>query len=80
MLVAVKALRMQQPQRIVVAVPTAASETCRQLRKVADDVVCASTPEPFRAVGLWYEDFSQTSDDEVHELLAHARHASPQTA
>jgi len=80
MLVAVKALGMQQPKRIVVAVPTAATETCRQLRQVADEVVCASTPEPFRAVGLWYEDFSQTSDDEVHELLAHARHASPQTA
>jgi putative phosphoribosyl transferase len=69
---AVKALRAQQPARIVVAVPTAAAQTCDELRREADEVVCPSTPEPFRAVGLWYEDFSQTSDDEVHDLLAQA--------
>jgi len=69
---AVKALRAQQPARIVVAVPTAAAQTCDELRREADEVVCPSTPEPFRAVGLWYEDFSQTSDEEVHELLAQA--------
>jgi len=69
---AVKALRAQQPARIVVAVPTAAAQTCDELRREADEVVCPSTPEPFRAVGLWYEDFSQTSDDEVHDLLARA--------
>lgn len=69
---AVKALRAQKPARIVVAVPTAAAQTCDQLRREADEVICPSTPEPFRAVGLWYEDFSQTSDDEVHELLAQA--------
>ena len=73
MLAAVKALRAQQPARIVVAVPTAATETCAQLRSDADEVVCATTPEPFRAVGMWYDDFSQTSDEEVRELLARAQ-------
>ena len=72
MLAAVRALRAQQPARIVVAVPTAAAETCAQLRSEADEVVCATTPEPFRAVGMWYDDFSQTSDEEVRELLARA--------
>jgi predicted phosphoribosyltransferase len=67
---AVKALRSQQPARIVVAVPTAAPETCAQLKAVADDVICAITPEPFHAVGLWYDDFSQTMDEEVSYLLA----------
>jgi erythromycin esterase-like protein/adenine/guanine phosphoribosyltransferase-like PRPP-binding protein len=69
MLAAVRALRQQQPARIVVAVPTAAPETCRELGKEVDDVVCAMTPEPFDAVGRWYEDFTQTSDEEVRELL-----------
>jgi predicted phosphoribosyltransferase len=78
MLAAVKALRAQAPARIVVAVPTAAPETCEQLRREADEVVCASTPEPFRAVGLWYENFDQTSDEEVRELLARARHDAEQ--
>jgi len=73
MLAAVKALHEQQPARIVVAVPTAAAETCEDLRRAADEVVCATTPAPFRAVGLWYEDFSQTSDEEVRELLTRAR-------
>jgi len=70
MLAAVRAVRLQRPARIVVAVPTAAAETCEALRSEADNVVCASTPRPFRAVGAWYVDFSQTSDDEVRELLA----------
>ena len=70
MLAAIKALRQQQPGRIVVAVPTAAPETCEQLRTWADDVICAITPEPFHAVGLWYDDFSQTTDEEVRDLLA----------
>jgi predicted phosphoribosyltransferase len=69
---AIAALRQQQPARIVVAVPTAARETCDALRAHVDDVVCASTPEPFHAVGLWYEDFSQTSDEDVRELPARA--------
>ena len=69
---AVAALRQQHPARLVVAVPTAAPETCDELRAEADDVVCAITPEPFYSVGLWYEDFAQTTDDEVRELLAQA--------
>ena len=72
MLAAVKALRLQQPAQIVVAVPIAAPDTCELLRAEVDDVVCAVTPEPFYAVGLWYQDFSQTTDDEVRELLAQA--------
>ena len=74
MLVAVAALRQEHPARIVVAVPVAAPETCDALRKVADEVVCSTTPEPFLAVGLWYADFSQTSDEEVHELLEQSAH------
>jgi predicted phosphoribosyltransferase len=72
MLAAVRALRQQQPARIVVAVPIAAPDTCELLRAEVDDVVCAVTPEPFYAVGLWYRDFSQTTDEEVRELLAQA--------
>jgi predicted phosphoribosyltransferase len=73
---AVAALRRMEPRRIVVAVPVAAESTCREFRAegVADDVVCLRTPEPFQAVGLWYSDFTQTSDDEVHELLARGQH------
>jgi hypothetical protein len=59
-----------KPARIVVAIPTASPETCEELRAEVDDVVCAITPEPFLAVGHWYEDFSQTTDDEVRDLLA----------
>jgi putative phosphoribosyl transferase len=70
---AIAALRHEGPSRIVVAVPVAAPQTCDSLRDVADVVVCALTPEPFRAVGLWYEDFSQTTDEEVRELLDRAR-------
>jgi putative phosphoribosyl transferase len=73
---AVLALRAEQPKRIVVAVPVAAPETCRSFREgpdAADEVVCLSTPEPFQAVGLWYEVFDQTSDDEVRALLNSAR-------
>jgi putative phosphoribosyl transferase len=69
---AVRALREQRPARIVVAVPTASPETCEQLKEEVDDVICAVTPEPFYAVGLWYENFSQTSDEEVRDLLARA--------
>jgi putative phosphoribosyl transferase len=72
---AVAALRNERPAKIVVAVPVAAAETCAAFRDIADEIICAETPEPFRAVGLWYEDFSQTTDDEVHELLEHSQHA-----
>ncbi len=71
---AVNALRRQQPARIVVAVPVAARETCDELRTVADEVVCARMPEPFYAVGLWYTDFSQTTDQEVRDLLMQGQH------
>jgi putative phosphoribosyl transferase len=69
---AVVALRQQQPRRIVVAVPVAAPETCDEFRAEVDDIVCAITPPLFYAVGLWYQDFSQTSDEEVRALLEHA--------
>jgi predicted phosphoribosyltransferase len=70
MLAAVQALRQQGPARIVVAVPVAAPDTCELLKASVDEVVCAVTPEPFYAVGVWYRDFSQTTDEEVRELLA----------
>jgi putative phosphoribosyl transferase len=76
---AVKALRRQEPARIVVAVPTGAPETCEQLRAVADDVVCATAPQPFISVSLWYDDFAQTSDEEVAQLLEQA-HRMPDRA
>jgi putative phosphoribosyl transferase len=70
---AVEALRQQGPAQIVVAVPVATPETCDDLRSEVDEVVCAVTPQPFYAVGLWYRDFSQTTDDEVRELLEEAQ-------
>ena len=63
------ALRRMEPARVVVAVPVSSRETCDEFRTEVDHIVCAITPEPMRAVGLWYEDFSQTTDDEVRELL-----------
>jgi putative phosphoribosyl transferase len=66
---AATALRRMRPAKIIVAVPVAAPETCEEFRKEVDEVVCAAVPEPFMAVGAWYADFSQTSDDEVRELL-----------
>lgn len=66
---AVVGLRAQNPASIVVAVPTAAVETCESFESEVDEVVCAATPEPFYGVGAWYEDFSQTTDEEVRTLL-----------
>jgi putative phosphoribosyl transferase len=66
---AARAVRRHQPAQIVIAVPVASRATCDQFRDDVDEVVCAVTPEPFYAVGNWYEDFSQTSDEEVRELL-----------
>ena len=77
---AVSALREQQPAQLVVAVPIAAPETCDAFRDEVDEIVCAITPEPFYAVGLWYEDFTQTSDDEVRDLLARAAHVDQSAA
>jgi predicted phosphoribosyltransferase len=69
---AIAALRQQHPARLVVAVPIAAPTTCAELRDEVDEIVCARTPEPFHAVGLWYDDFTQTTDDEVRDLLRRA--------
>jgi predicted phosphoribosyltransferase len=77
---AIAALRLQQPARIVVAVPVSAPSTCEELGREVDEIVCAETPEPFYGVGLWYEDFSQTTDEEVHDLLAQAEQEKPVTA
>ena len=66
---AIIALRKSQPASIVVAVPVGARETCERLSRFADRVICLAMPEPFSAVGQWYEDFSQTTDEEVREAL-----------
>ena len=69
---AIATVRQRHPAKIVVAVPTAAPETCQELRAEADDVHCLTTPTPFFGVGQWYVDFSQTSDQEVRDLLDRA--------
>lgn len=69
MLVAVQAVRARGAARIVVAVPVGPADTCAQLREAADEVVCYAIPEPFGGVGAWYDDFSQTGDEEVRALL-----------
>lgn len=74
---AVRALTQQAPARIVVAVPVAAASSCRDFEREVDEVVCVQTPEPFVAVGYWYEDFAQTSDDEVRALLQRAAREIP---
>ena len=70
---AVAALRQLRPKRIVVAVPVAAVSACEAFRRLVDEVVCAMTPESFQAVGIWYNDFSQTTDDEVRALMGTTR-------
>lgn len=72
MIAGVRALRSRKPRRVVVAVPVGAFETCERVGREADGIVCMRTPEPFRAVGLHYADFSQTTDEEVRALLADA--------
>lgn len=67
---AVKALRERGAAKIIVAVPVGAPETCRELQSLADETICATAPEYFQAVGQFYENFSQTTDDEVRELLS----------
>jgi putative phosphoribosyl transferase len=66
---AAEAIRAQRPTWLVAGTPVGSPEACAAMGESADEVVCALTPEPFRAVGLWYADFEQTSDDEVRELL-----------
>jgi putative phosphoribosyl transferase len=70
---AAAALRRLGPKKIVVAVPVAAPEICDEFRSEVDEIVCGETPRPFQAVGLWYDDFSQTTDEEVGDLLERAR-------
>ncbi|MGZ5272486.1 MAG: phosphoribosyltransferase, partial [Ramlibacter sp.] len=78
MLAAAQAVRVQRPAALCVAVPVGAASSCSALAEVADEVVCAETPEPFRAVSLWYRHFPQTSDDEVRQvLLDAARRTAP---
>jgi putative phosphoribosyl transferase len=69
---AIAALREENPREIVVAVPVGAPETCAAIAKLADNLVCLEMPEPFYAVGLWYQNFEQTDDEEVHDLLERA--------
>lgn len=77
---AARALRQLGPGRVVVAVPVGASQTCEEFRAEVDEVVCAMTPEPFGGVGQWYDDFTQTSDEVVHELLGRSAPARTQAA
>ena len=69
MAVAVEAVKARKPDRIIVAVPTGAPEACRRLEQKIDELICILQPQPFNCVGLWYEDFSQVSDDQVKNLL-----------
>jgi putative phosphoribosyl transferase len=69
---AVQAVKRLQPAQVIVAVPVGASQSCRLLEQSADDVICLQMPVPFSAVGLWYDDFSQTSDEEVRVLVEQA--------
>lgn len=73
MRVAVTALKLQHPEKIVAAVPVASASTCREFQLEVDELVCVQSPQDFYAVGQWYEDFSQTSDEEVRDLLSRAR-------
>jgi len=77
---AVQAVKQMQPARVVVAVPVAAASTRDEIAAQVDEIVCSTPPEPFLAVGRWYEDFSQTTDDEVRDLLARAAREEPQAA
>jgi putative phosphoribosyl transferase len=69
---AIQAVRVNDPARVIVAVPVAPWEACSELRSVADEMVCLETPEPFQAVGLWYSDFTPPTDDEIRDMLAQA--------
>ncbi|MDB5728554.1 MAG: Protein-L-isoaspartate O-methyltransferase [Noviherbaspirillum sp.] len=75
MLAAVRALRQLDPAKIIVAVPVGAADSCSRIGAEADDVICLRMPEPFYAVGLWYNDFAQTTDEEVIRLLAESAQA-----
>src|SRR5258706_9496472 len=66
---AAMALKQQNPQKLVVAVPVSSPETCKEFESEVDSIICAETPQPFYGVGIWYRDFSQTTDEQVRELL-----------
>jgi putative phosphoribosyl transferase len=72
MLAAARAVRPSGGKQVIIAVPVAARSTCDELRAEADQVICAATPHPFGAVGIWYEDFAQVTDEEVRTLLERA--------
>jgi predicted phosphoribosyltransferase len=74
---AARAVRQRNPERVVVAVPVAARQTCEDLAAEVDEIVCLEMPTPFLAVGSWYDEFGQTTDDEVRELLARAAVQGP---
>ncbi len=76
---AIRAIRKQKPQRLILAVPVCASETANKIRNEVDDFLCLHTPSDFRAVGLWYRNFDQTSDEEVVELLRRANERQSHT-
>lgn len=76
---AVEALKRLEPARVVVATPVASASVCAQFEKEVDEVVCVVTPEPFYAVSYWYDDFAQTTDDEIRELIERAVGRSPST-
>jgi putative phosphoribosyl transferase len=77
--VAAIAIKQQHPKKIIAAVPVSAPETCDKFKVEVDEIICAQTPRPFTAVGLWYQNFSQTTDEEVQNLLQRAaeRETSP---
>jgi predicted phosphoribosyltransferase len=77
---AVAGLRVQHPAKIIVAVPTAAPETCEAFEDTVDEIVCATTPQPFYGVGIWYQDFAQVTDEEVRQLLQHSKSSSDEGA
>jgi putative phosphoribosyl transferase len=74
---AATALRQQGPARIVVGVPVSTPQTCEEFREEVDEIVCAITPEVLFGVGAWYQDFSQTTDDQVRDLLERAASGQP---
>jgi len=82
MTAAVRAVRLQQPRKVLVAVPVASQEAVESLREISDEIICAAIPEPFFAVGYWYRDFDQVTDDEVRSLIAASstRHNAHRTA
>jgi len=77
---AIQAIRSQGPARIVVAVPVGSPDVCASIGKLVDEIICAITPEAFYAVGLWYDDFSETSDAEVRDLLRAAQQFQHETS